>query len=109
MVVGEHDGYACLKDPVIHRRILELDGHQRVLVVRDDIIARGKHEINVFFHLAEHCVANTVGANRYLLDVGPGMITIELDPRLKVKEFKGSEDPICGWVALPPKNCTSVN
>ena len=98
-IVGEHDGYTCLKDPVTHRRTLELDGRDRKLIVRDDIIARAKHEIEIPFHLAEHCVVDSTDANRYLVDVGPGIVTIELDPRLEVEEFRGSEDPICGWVS----------
>jgi len=98
-VVGEHDGYIYLKDPVTHRRNLDLDGRARRLIVRDDIIACAKHEVEIFSHLAEHCVVNPAGENRYLVDVGSGMIAIELDPRLKVEEFKGSEDPICGWVS----------
>jgi hypothetical protein len=98
-VVGEHDGYTCLKDPVIHRRTLELDGRKRVLIIRDDIMAREAHEIAIFLHLAEHCVAELAGANRYLVNVGPGTVEIELDQRLRVESFKGSEDPICGWVS----------
>ncbi len=96
-VIGKHDGYMHLDDPVTHKRMLDLD--ERELVIRDDVIACGKHEIEVFFHLAEHCVVNPAGINRYLVDVGPGTIEIELDHRLRVKEFKGSEDPICGWVS----------
>ena len=104
-VIGKHDGYTHLKDPVIHKRMLDLDGQE--LVIRDDIIARGKHKIEVFFHLAEHCVVVPAGKNRYLVDVGwetiedvgRRTIEIELDPCLKVEEFKGSEDPICGWVS----------
>jgi len=104
-VIGKHDGYTRLKDPVIHKRMLDLDGQE--LVVCDNVIARGKHKIEVFFHLAEHCVVIPVGKNRYLVDVGcetiedvgRRTIEIELDPCLKVEEFKGSEDPIFGWVS----------
>jgi hypothetical protein len=98
-VVGEHDGYANLKDPLIHRRTLDLDGQTRVLIVRDDIVAGGSHEIEIFFHLAEHCVLNQDGENRYVVDVGLGTIQIELDSRFQVELFHGSEDPICGWVS----------
>ncbi len=104
-VIAKHDGYMHLDDPVTHKRMLDLDGQE--LVVRDDIIARGKHEIEVFFHLAEHCVVVPAGRNRYLIDVGwetienvgRRTIEIELDPCLQVESFKGSEDPICGWVS----------
>ena len=96
-VIGKHDGYMSLDDPVVHKRMLDLD--ERQLVIRDDIIAAGKHEIEVFFHFAEHCVVSPSGVNRYIVNVGPGTVEIELDNRLRVKEFKGSEDPICGWVS----------
>ncbi len=96
-VIGKHDGYMHLDDPVTHKRMLDLDG--RELVVRDDIITCGKHQIEVFFHFAEYCIVNPVGKNRYLVDVGPGTIEIELDNRLTVETFKGSEEPICGWVS----------
>jgi len=98
-VAGEHDGYHHLKDPVTHRRTLELDGEERRLIVRDDIVARDKHEIEVVFHLAEHCVVNPAGRNRYLADVGSAAIMIELDPCLRVECLNGSKDPICGWIS----------
>jgi len=96
-VIGRHDGYRRLHDPVTHKRMLDLDG--RDLVIRDDIRARRKHDIEVFFHLAEHCTVNKVMQNCYLVEVGPGKLYIELDPRLHVESFNGSEDPICGWVS----------
>ncbi|MBW7992323.1 MAG: heparinase [Planctomycetes bacterium] len=96
-VIGEHNGYMNLDDPVTHKRMLDLDGQE--LVIRDDIIARGKHKIEVFFHLAEHCVVNPAGRNRYLVYVNSGTIEIELDSSLQVESFNGSKDPICGWVS----------
>src|SRR5262249_12423173 len=33
-VIGEHDGYTRLTDPVLHRRTLELDGHSRILSIQ---------------------------------------------------------------------------
>ncbi|MCP4609783.1 MAG: heparinase [Planctomycetes bacterium] len=96
-VIGQHDGYMNRDDPVTHKRMLDLDGQE--LVIRDDIIARGKHKIEIFFHLAEHCVVNPAGRNRYLVYVDSGTIEIELDPCLNVESFNGSEDPICGWVS----------
>ena len=98
-IVGEHDGYAHMEDPVFHRRTLELDGGDRNLIVRDDIIAGAKHEIEIFFHFAEHCLVNPTDENRYLVDVGLGTVTIEFDRSLLVESFNGSENPICGWVS----------
>ena len=96
-VIGRHDGYMRLADPVSHKRMIDLDG--RDVIIRDDILAKGRHKIDVFFHLAEHCLVKSLGKNRYLVDVGPGTVTIDLDPGLDVEEYKGSEDPFCGWVS----------
>ena len=96
-VIGKHDGYTHLGDPVTHKRMLDLDVKE--LVIRDDIIASGKHEIEVFFHLTEHCVVNPAGRNRYLVYVSSGTIEIDLDPCLHVESYNGSDDPICGWVS----------
>ncbi len=86
-----------LDEPVTHKRMLDLDGQE--LVIRDDIIARGIHKIEVFFHLTENCVVNPAGKNRYIVYVKSGSIEIDLDPCLHVESFNGSENPICGWVS----------
>ncbi|MCX5671539.1 MAG: alginate lyase family protein [Planctomycetota bacterium] len=98
-VVGEHDGYTRLADPVVHRRTLELDGLKRELTVADDILTRGSHDVEVCFHLAENCRVRQAVPNRCEIDVGPGGVTIELDPRLSVRTRCGSEDPVGGWVS----------
>jgi hypothetical protein len=98
-VGGEHDGYARPADPVVHRRTLELDGPGRHLIVRDEILARGRHGVELYLHLAEDCRARQVSVNRFEVAVGPGSVTVELDPRLSVRVLTGSEDPIGGWVS----------
>ena len=98
-VIGEHDGYSVLGDPVIHRRTLELDGRNRELTICDNIIAANEHNIEIFFHFAEHCVLNPVSRNLYQINIGPAKIEIELDSNLEVKTFKGSTEPIIGWVS----------
>ena len=98
-VIGEHNGYAFLRDPVIHRRTLELDGQKQVLTIYDEIVARKEHDIAIFFHLAEHCIVNPAERNHYTVDIGPATVEINLDPSLQVESFKGSTDPIFGWVS----------
>ena len=98
-VTGQHDGYKHLSDPVIHRRTLELDGLDRTLVIRDEILATGRHDVEVCFHFAEHCRATPEGENHYSIDVGPGVVEMDLDGRLSVAAVRGGEDPIGGWVS----------
>lgn len=98
-VIGEHDGYLSLKDPVIHRRTLELDGKKKVLIISDDIICRGKHDAAIYFHLAENCMIESVGKNSYLIDTGSAKVEIKLDDCLRTELFCGSVEPIYGWIS----------
>jgi hypothetical protein len=98
-VVGEHDSYMRLKDPVMHRRTLDLDAGSRVLTIRDEIRAKGSHEIGIYFHLSEECVISNIQSNHYEIDVKSRKITLELDTRMSVETLKGNEDPIGGWIS----------
>ena len=98
-VVGHHNGYARLTDPVLHRRVVSLDAELRVLTIRDDIVAQGSHDVVVYFHLAEDAVVSAEQPNRYRIDVGGGTVTLELDSHMTVETLRGSEDPIGGWVS----------
>jgi uncharacterized heparinase superfamily protein len=98
-VIGEHDGYTRLADPVLHRRTLELDERSRILTIQDDIMARGPHEIAAYFHLAEDAVLSSEGPNRYRISVGSGVVTLDVDARLSVGVVTGSSEPIAGWIS----------
>jgi hypothetical protein len=98
-VIGEHDGYTRLNDPVVHRRTLELDEHARVVTIQDDIVARGAHEVAVYFHLAENAVVSADRPNRYTIALGRGLLAFEVDARLTVEKLEGSRKPIGGWVS----------
>jgi hypothetical protein len=98
-VAGEHDGYTRFADPAVHRRTLILDARERTLTIHDEIVARGEHDVALYFHLAEDAEVRSVGENRFEIAVGPGTVTLELDPRLSVDVLRGSEDPIAGWVS----------
>lgn len=99
-VVGEHDGYSRLADPVTHRRSLTLDGEARVLTIVDEIVARGLHEIALHFHFAEDCRLPTPRSSSVGIEVANvGVARVELDPRLSLSTFQGSEQPIGGWLS----------
>jgi hypothetical protein len=50
LVVAENDGYCRFDDPVIHRRSLFLHKDTQVLLVRDELIAQGRHRLDFNFH-----------------------------------------------------------
>jgi hypothetical protein len=98
-VTGEHDGYGRLKDPVTHRRTLTLDGPTGTLTVRDDLAARGRHAVEVCFHLAENCQVQQVSPASLEITVGTSKVLLEFDPRLTVQVQRGSTEPLTGWVS----------
>jgi hypothetical protein len=98
-VVGEHDGYRRLTDPVLHRRTLSLHAESGVLTIRDDIVAQGNHDLAWYFHLAEDAAVSAEHPNRYRIHVPGGTVTLEVDLQLAVDMLTGSEDPIGGWVS----------
>jgi uncharacterized heparinase superfamily protein len=98
-VVGEHDGYTRLGDPVVHRRALSLDAEMGVLTICDEIVAHGTHEITVCFHIAEDASVSAARANEYRIDVAGGTVVLEIDGCLSVETLRGSEEPVGGWVS----------
>jgi len=98
-VVGEHDGYRRLSDPVIHRRALTLDGKNRSVIIHDILKCKKKHYILMAFHLAENCRIVTQQINRFEIDTGSGQVYLTIDPRLNVDLYYGSSNPIAGWVS----------
>ncbi len=98
-VVGEHDGYARLDDPVAHRRTVELDADARAVVITDQITAGRSHDAAVCFHFSEHCRVRAEGENRFAIELDGGSADLEMDPTLDVQVLTGSEDPIGGWVS----------
>ena len=54
-IVGEHDGYARLADPVMHRRSLTLEKTSGKVSILDQLDCSGRHEARVCFHIAPGC------------------------------------------------------
>jgi len=50
LFVASHDGYARLPDPVVHRRFV-FSLKSRFWLVRDQVMGRGKHQLDLFWHI----------------------------------------------------------
>jgi hypothetical protein len=99
LVSGEHDGYAGLPAPALHRRTLELDPSSGSLTIRDELLSSGAHDVALYFHLAEACVPRRQGGSAYEIRVGGRRLRLALDPSLETQALSGSVDPIAGWVS----------
>jgi len=100
-LVGRHDGYRRLPDPVDHERELVLDKRQKRLHVVDVIECRGVHRIERFWHFAEDvCVTMDARGAIYAEKSGVAMrLSPSGDEIVKPTLCRGHETPPRGWVS----------
>jgi len=96
-VVAEHDGYRALRDPVVHRRTVDLDTRQRTLVVTDELRAERHHTALQVWHLGGGCYS-AGEADNVMRIRGEGVhVRFCSDPALELSLHRGETDPIRGW------------
>jgi len=96
-VAGWHDGYHHLKDPVTHRRVIELDKRNGLIRINDDIKAKNIHSIVQYFHLTPQCKVKMVAKNHFLITNNECQIELITDERLECSVVIAGNNPICGW------------
>ena len=97
---GEHDGYASLPDPVVHRRRIALDKRARRIVIEDSLDMAGSHDVALHFHCHEESRVEPVeggwsiarGATRILLRHPSAS-------GASARVLVGAVAPIAGWVS----------
>jgi hypothetical protein len=96
---AEHDGYASLDPPALHRRSVLLDRASRSIDIIDQIDG-GSHAIRLAFHLGPDVRAE-LGDSGAVLDWPtasiPGAAWLELPPGLRWSLHRGETGPILGW------------
>jgi hypothetical protein len=97
---GWHDGYARLRDPVVHRRRIIVDKPARRIVVADRLQMSGAHEVELFFHCSDRCQVEPA-ADGYVLRQGAKSLLLRLPriPSAASRVHFGSVAPISGWVS----------
>jgi hypothetical protein len=97
--VAEHDGYASLDPPVLHRRSVLLDRASRSVDIIDEFEG-GSHDICLAFHFGPE-VHVELGASYAILGwraaSTEGAARLELSPELRWSLHRGETDPILGW------------
>jgi Heparinase II/III-like protein/Heparinase II/III N-terminus len=98
---AEHDGYASLKPPALHRRSVLLDRASRSIDIIDEIEG-GSHDIRLAYHLGPQ-VRVQLNESCAVLDwpmtSKPAAARLELPPRLLWTLHRGETEPILGWYA----------
>ncbi|MGH7511888.1 MAG: alginate lyase family protein, partial [Gemmatimonadales bacterium] len=96
---AEHDGYASLDPPALHRRSVLLDRASRSIDIIDEVEG-GNHDIRLTFHLGPE-VQVELNESRAMLcwPAGPGQgrARLELPSGVRWSLHRGESDPILGW------------
>lgn len=87
LVEAEHRGYSRLADPVLHRRVVLLNKKTRRFLIEDHLEGRGRHRLEVFFHLAPRCEA-------FIEEDGLGAVCRAGEVRFRIRPL-----------AMPPGAC----
>jgi Heparinase II/III-like protein/Heparinase II/III N-terminus len=98
---AEHDGYASLDPPALHRRSVLLDRASRSIDITDEIEG-GSHDIRLAFHLGPEVHAQLDECCAVLSwpeESAPVAARLELAPGLRWTLHRGEIDPILGWYA----------
>jgi hypothetical protein len=97
---GEHDGYARLDPPAVHRRRVEFDRERRSLTIEDVVTCKGTHPCRLAFHLGPGIDCQLTGAAARLVWVRGGQewgAVMRLPPSLTWELVSGRSDPPGGW------------
>jgi hypothetical protein len=98
-IVGWHDGYCRLSDPVIHRRSIDFDKGNAVVVIMDFIESNASHMVEQYFHFAPECVVERLSENRFRIISGSDAVELLTDENTTAKIVSASESPISGWAS----------
>jgi len=98
VIVGEHDGYTKLPDPLIHRRSLSLDKKTNSLRISDQFDTQGEHKVRLHFHLDPACHATQVDANTVEISCGNSKVILRTNGGV-MQCIKGSDESRLGWVS----------
>jgi hypothetical protein len=97
--VGEHDGYARLEDPVVHRREIVFDPVHQNIEVADMLRCEGEHTARRAWHFAEDCVVERHGEG-LRINAGRTEVFMEpLEPLERIEIHRGGTADQGGWIS----------
>ena len=96
---AEHDGYASLDPPALHRRSVLLDRASRSIDIIDEIEG-GRHDVRLAFHFGPEVQVKLQESGAILGWAAASAheaARLELPPGLQWSLHRGETEPILGW------------
>ena len=98
-VSGRSFGYQRLESGVVHTRSLELLSEKPGLKITDVLETEGRHQVEVFFHLAPGIHPFQESNPSWSADLKGKELRLELDPKLTWEDHFGDEETPSGWAS----------
>lgn len=95
-VKGSHDGYKHLPDGVMHVREIVYREADDLWEIRDSIKCRGRHEVELFFHIHPDCAVEE-NERGILVRFPKGHCLLEGDAGLEYRVYRGDAKAPLGW------------
>ena len=91
-----HDAYERLKPPVKFVRSIQFLKTAGQFIITDRLNTAGNYLAEIFFHLHPECNAEL---DRQVISIRRDdvQLIMQIDPRLTVRPYRGSDDPLFGW------------
>jgi hypothetical protein len=97
-IQAEHDGYARLRDPVMHQRNVCFDRTNGNVSIEDSFRCASRHEVELFFHMHEEAAVLSVSDGEAQVDWHGRNIMLSSSERNTHWEIiRGSDNPKLGW------------
>ena len=98
-LVGSHDGYSRLRDPVEHVRDLHFAKSSRLLTVRDTLVCKGSHTVEMCWHFSEDCDVRLQDGELHVQNGGSSLVMRPPADFGEVELIRGRDSPPTGWVS----------
>ncbi len=98
-ISAEHDGYSRLPDPATHQRTVSYDKHEHRIHITDQIKSECSHDIELFWHLSEHCKVHLSGREAHIETPDAEVIIKCLDEAAIADVVYGDEETPLGWIS----------
>lgn len=95
---GEHDGYCRLTDPVTVSREWAYRRGARTLEITDQLICKGTHEVEIFWHVDPACQVE-FGSMEATIRSDSHRLVLRWPEDLEARLVRGREKPPLGWIS----------
>jgi hypothetical protein len=98
-LIGSHDGYLRLDDPVRHRREIVFDKTDNTIRVIDALECEESHRVEIHWHCHEDAEVSLL-ETEVMVARANGKLSLQMeDKRFLVRLAYGDEDPPLGWIS----------